>query len=96
MGAEARTRIAWSAGGVRDRAGAERMTGGRMPLFAHRTHPAGLDLVKEPHVTLAGDRSGEYLIAEERPDGSLLLLPDTPVEAIPRSHGRPPREPRGA
>jgi hypothetical protein len=35
-----------------------------------------------PHVTLAGDRTGEYLIAEERPDGSLVLLPDTSVEAI--------------
>jgi hypothetical protein len=35
-----------------------------------------------PHVTLAGDRHGEYLIAEERPDGSLVLLPDTSVDAI--------------
>jgi hypothetical protein len=34
-----------------------------------------------PRVTLAGG-TGEYLIAEERPDGSLLLRPDTSVEAI--------------
>ena len=35
-----------------------------------------------PHVTLAGDRAGDYLIAEERPDGSLVLLPDTSVDAM--------------
>jgi hypothetical protein len=35
-----------------------------------------------PHVTLAGDRDGDYLIAEERPDGSLVLLPDTSVDAM--------------
>lgn len=35
-----------------------------------------------PRVTLAGGRTGDYLIAEERPDGSLLLRPDTSVEAI--------------
>jgi hypothetical protein len=35
-----------------------------------------------PRVTLAGDRTGEYLVAEERPDGSLVLLPDTSIEAI--------------
>jgi hypothetical protein len=46
----------------------------------HQTHR----YVKEqhmPHVTLAGDRTGEYLVAEERPDGS-LLLPDASAEAI--------------
>jgi hypothetical protein len=43
-----------------------------------------------PHVTLGGDRTGEYLIAEERPDGSLVLLPDTSVEAIlDRTGARP-------
>lgn len=35
-----------------------------------------------PHVTLSGDRSGDYWIAEERPDGTLVLRPDTSVDAI--------------
>lgn len=29
------------------------------------------------HVTLAGDRAGEYLVEEELPDGRLLLRPDS-------------------
>jgi hypothetical protein len=28
-------------------------------------------------VTLLGDRSGDYVVVEERPDGSLVLAPDT-------------------
>jgi hypothetical protein len=28
------------------------------------------------HVTLAGDRAGDYLIEQELPDGRLLLRPD--------------------
>lgn len=28
------------------------------------------------HVTLSGDRAGEYVIEEERPDGRLVLVPD--------------------
>jgi hypothetical protein len=28
------------------------------------------------HVTLAGDRAGEYLVEQEMPDGRLLLRPD--------------------
>jgi hypothetical protein len=36
----------------------------------------------QPHVTLSGDRAGEYLIEEERPDGALLLIPDTSSAAI--------------
>jgi hypothetical protein len=41
----------------------------------------------QPHVTLSGDRAGEYLIEEERSDGALLLVPDTSAEAIRRRHG---------
>jgi hypothetical protein len=29
------------------------------------------------YVTLTGDRSGEYVVIEERPDGSLVVAPDT-------------------
>jgi hypothetical protein len=42
------------------------------------------------HVTLSGDRAGEYLIQEERPDGALLLVPDTSAAAIRARHGLTP------
>jgi hypothetical protein len=32
-------------------------------------------------VTLAGDRSGDYVIVDEREDGSLVLAPDTSMAA---------------
>ncbi len=38
------------------------------------------------HVTLSGDRSGEYVVVEERPDGSLVVAPDTSADAILRRH----------
>lgn len=42
------------------------------------------------HVKLSGDRNGEYLITEERPDGSLTLVPDTSFEAIRERLGTEP------
>jgi hypothetical protein len=46
------------------------------------------------HVKLSGDRSGEYVVSEERPDGSLVLSPRlTPVEAMRRRHGLTPVSP---
>ena len=36
-----------------------------------------------PHVTLSGDRVGEYRIEEERPDGRLVLVPEA-EDAYPR------------
>jgi hypothetical protein len=41
-------------------------------------------------VTLAGDRSGDYRVVEERPDGSLVIEPVTS-----RSPGRDPRRGSG-
>jgi hypothetical protein len=42
------------------------------------------------HVTLTGDRSGEYVLIEERSDGSLVVAPDTSIEAIrKRARTRP-------
>jgi hypothetical protein len=40
-------------------------------------------------VTLNGGISGDYVIVESRDDGSLVLQPDTSMEAIrqPRSQG---------
>ena len=39
------------------------------------------------HVTLAGDRDGEYIIREERPDGTLVLQPETVAQASLRRLG---------
>jgi hypothetical protein len=44
----------------------------------------------QPHVTLSGDRVGEYVIEDERPDGTLLLVPDTSSAAIRRRHDLTP------
>lgn len=37
-------------------------------------------------VTLPGDRYGDYVIVDEREDGSLVLAPDTSMAAIRRRH----------
>ena len=42
------------------------------------------------HVTLSGDRAGEYIIEEQRPDGVLVLVPDTGIAAIRRRHDLTP------
>lgn len=39
------------------------------------------------HVRLSGDRAGDYVITEERPDGSLTLMPDTSWQAIKERSG---------
>lgn len=44
----------------------------------------------QPRVTLSGDRVGEYVIEEERPDGALLLVPDTSAAGIRRRHDLTP------
>jgi hypothetical protein len=42
------------------------------------------------HVTLNGDVSGDYVVVEKRDDGSLVLRPDTSMEAIRRRHNATP------
>ncbi len=45
------------------------------------------------HVTIAGDRAGEYVIREERPDGTLVLEPETAAQAsLRRMSARPATE----
>lgn len=44
-------------------------------------------------MTLSGDRSGEYVLVEERSDGSLVVAPDTSIEAIRRRAGPRPTSP---
>jgi hypothetical protein len=41
-------------------------------------------------ITLSGDRSGHYVLVEERSDGSLVVAPDTSIEAIRRRMGTRP------
>ncbi len=45
---------------------------------------------RAPHVTLSGDLSGEYVVVERRDDGSLVVAPDTSMEAIRRRHNATP------
>lgn len=42
------------------------------------------------HVKLSGDRDGDYVVTEERSDGSLTLVPDTSFEAIRKRLGTEP------
>ena len=39
-------------------------------------------MAEQAHVKLSGDRTGDYVVADERPDGSLTLVPDTSANAI--------------
>jgi hypothetical protein len=39
------------------------------------------------HVEFSDDRAGEYVVAEERADGSLTLVPDTSWKAIRERDG---------
>ncbi|HEY3760071.1 MAG TPA: hypothetical protein VGL37_09935 [Solirubrobacteraceae bacterium] len=43
---------------------------------------------ENPHVTLAGDLNGDYLIEQELPDGRLLLRPN-PTQPLAAFAGRP-------
>jgi hypothetical protein len=37
---------------------------------------------QQAHVTLSGDIAGEYVVEDQRPDGRLVLAPDTSAAAI--------------
>jgi hypothetical protein len=47
-------------------------------------------LQRTSRVTIEGDVSGDYIIVEKRDDGSLVLQPDTSMEAILRRHNATP------
>jgi hypothetical protein len=47
-------------------------------------------VAEQAHVTLSGDRAGDYVVTEERPDGALVLVPDTSITAIRKRHGLTP------
>lgn len=37
---------------------------------------------RQAHVTLSGNIAGDYVVEDRRPDGRLILVPDTSAEAI--------------
>jgi hypothetical protein len=47
-------------------------------------------VAEQAHVTLSGDIAGEYLVEDRRPDGRLVLVPDTGIEAIRKRHDLEP------
>jgi hypothetical protein len=67
--------------------------------FLHRagrspTIRAGMSSRQPIRVSLSGDRSGEYVVAEEHPDGSLVLRPED--SGAPTARPRHPRPGHGA
>lgn len=47
--------------------------------------------MNEPaHVTLSGAVNGRYVVTEKRPDGELILVPDTSISAIRERQGTKP------
>jgi hypothetical protein len=42
------------------------------------------------HVTLSGDRTGDFIVVDERDDGSMLIEPDTSMAAVRRRHNATP------
>jgi hypothetical protein len=46
-----------------------------------------LTVSRQAHVTLSGDIAGEYVVEDQRPDGRLVLAPDTSWTAILARHG---------
>ena len=42
------------------------------------------------HVTLSGDRAGEYIVKDELPGGELTLVPDTSIDAVRQRLGTEP------
>ena len=47
-------------------------------------------VAEQSHVTLRGDIAGEYVVEDRRPDGRLVLAPDTSIGAIRRRLGTQP------
>ncbi len=46
--------------------------------------------VDRPHVKLSGDIEGPYVVEESRPDGRLLVAPDTSAAAMMERLGHEP------
>jgi len=48
-----------------------------------------MDSERPRHVTLSGDLAGNYVVVEERPDGSLVVAPDRSRRAAPARRPEP-------
>lgn len=59
--------------------------GGRSTADPLSAHILGIEL--HAHVEFSDDRAGKYVVAAERPEGSLTLVPDTSFEAIRKRLG---------
>lgn len=64
--------------------------------FARFTNRGGSGIINavatQPHVTLSGDINGDYLVEDRRPDGRLVLIPDSEIAypaVMPSFSGRP-------
>jgi hypothetical protein len=42
---------------------------------------------RQAHVTLSGDIVGDYIVEDRRSDGTLMLVPDTNIDAIRKRLG---------
>ena len=42
---------------------------------------------RQAHVTLSGDIVGDYIVEDRRSDGTLMLVPDTSIDAIRKRLG---------
>jgi hypothetical protein len=45
---------------------------------------------RQAHVTLSGDIVGDYVVEDRRSDGTLMLVPDTGIDAIRKRLGTEP------
>jgi hypothetical protein len=45
---------------------------------------------RQAHVTLSGDIVGDYVVEDRRSDGTLMLVPDTSIDAIRKRLGTEP------
>lgn len=66
----------------------------REPAPCRRSADDSMSVRRSPHVTLTGDRSGEYVVVEERADGCLVVAPAT--ASRPRPAPRPAKRHAGA
>lgn len=53
-------------------------------------HTVDMAVERALHVKLSGDRTGNYVVLEERQDGSLVVSPETQADAMLRRQGLTP------
>ncbi len=61
-----------------------------MAATAERARLCCMAVQRAAHVTLSGDISGDYVVVETRDDGSVVVRPDTSMDAILRRQNLTP------